>query len=1375
MKNAASASRTFRNFKVAPKAFRKASFAIVCLVAVAFFLLMPHRVEAASKFWIASGPGNLNDNANWSTTSGGAANTTAPGAGDSARFDGNGLGNCTITTNVTLQSMLIGSGYSGTITVASGVDLTLGPFSFFQMDAGTFNASNGTFLINAGEGSGSFIQNGGVFNGNGTVDLNVANVTLNGGIFNATAGNTTFHRSFTRNAGGNFNPNNGTVIMMSQAGGGMSFSGPATEIFNNLILNNTGNFSIGGTAEVAGALTLNSGTFASGTLDAKGAVTVAAPFIGTNGLLQISGTDARIVSLAAGANLPNVTLNAPNVTVETSGSGTINWRALTLQAGTINQGPVNFVFSGSYSQSGGTFNGGIGTFSVNPGLLGTFAQSGGDFNGNGTIDLNVSNATFSGGTFHATPGNTTFHRGFTRSTGTFDANNGTVIFETQPGTGITLSSPATQTFNNLSLNHTGDNFNLSGTAVVLGTLTLASGLVNGGTFQAQGDVVVQNTFGFGSPATGGTTSIRFSEINNQTFTNNGGANPTGTWTINKTAGKVTLASNLILNNSQALNITSGTLDQGPSFNLQTSNTLTIGANGVLRAFGTGNLILGGNLSNSGLINLNGGGTGCNDPNVADPLLIQSSDTTSRTWSGSGTFSLVDVDIDRQTVGSPPNSITAFGTSHLTNTTGFLPNAACPVTITSQPTNQDGCPGGQVTFTVGASGSGLLFQWRKNTVNLSNGGNVSGVLTNMLSINPATAGDVGSYDAVVSNALGITATSNAAALSLLAAPMITSSPSNATRCEGQSVTFMASASGAGLTFQWRKGGNPIGGATGNSLTIDPVTAADAGSYDVVVSGTCSPPATSAAATLTVNTAPAISANPANATVCEGSLATLTATASASPNPTVQWQVSTDGGANFGDIGGATSTTLSFTAGASQNGNKYRAVFTNSCNSTTTTAATLTVSGFSLAANSQSFSNAGGSGSVDVINGNGCGWTAVSNDSFIHIISGGSGSGNGTVNFSVDSTSSARAGTLTIAGNTFTVNQSGPTAADGNVSGRIMDSDGNPIEGVAVLMSGTQNRLMVTDANGIYRFDNVETNGFYTVTPSRVNYSFSPSARSFSQLGNQTEAAFIATPNGGNLNPLDTTEYFVRRHYVDFLGREPDEAGFTFWVSNIERCGAAANCREVARIDTSAAFFLSIEFQQTGFLVYRTYKAAYGDIPVPVTLSEFKPDTQEISNGVVVQQSGWEGLLENNTQAYLAKFVQRSRFNAAYPLALSPAEFVERLFANAGVLPSDKDRMVAVGEFGSATTSADAAARGRALRRVAENATLARQEFKRAFVLVQYFGYLRRNPNDAPEPGLNFDGYNFWLNKLNQFNGDYVAAEMVKAFITSEEYRRRFGPE
>jgi len=84
----------------------------------------------------------------------------------------------------------------------------------------------------------------------------------------------------------------------------------------------------------------------------------------------------------------------------------------------------------------------------------------------------------------------------------------------------------------------------------------------------------------------------------------------------------------------------------------------------------------------------------------------------------------------------------------------------------------------------------------------------------------------------------------------------------------------------------------------------------------------------------------------------------------------------------------------------------------------------------------------------------------------------------------------------------------------------------------------------------------------------------------------------------------------------------------------------------------------------------------------------------------------------------------------------------------------------------------AARASVLQALVESETLRRRETNRAFVLMQYFGYLRRNPNDPPEAALDFSGYNFWLNKLNSFNGNYLNAEMVKAFIVSGEYRNRF---
>ena len=150
-----------------------------------------------------------------------------------------------------------------------------------------------------------------------------------------------------------------------------------------------------------------------------------------------------------------------------------------------------------------------------------------------------------------------------------------------------------------------------------------------------------------------------------------------------------------------------------------------------------------------------------------------------------------------------------------------------------------------------------------------------------------------------------------------------------------------------------------------------------------------------------------------------------------------------------------------------------------------------------------------------------------------------------------------------------------------------------------------------------------------------------------LGTQSTTTVMIVDNETTTgpNPIDQSGFFVRQHYLDFLNREPDTSGLNFWVNNIESCGADANCRAVKRIDTSAAFFISIEFQQTGYLVERIYKASYGDatgastfpsahqLSVPIVrLNEFLPDTQEIGRGVVVGQTGWETALENNKQAF-----------------------------------------------------------------------------------------------------------------------------------------------
>jgi hypothetical protein len=127
-------------------------------------------------------------------------------------------------------------------------------------------------------------------------------------------------------------------------------------------------------------------------------------------------------------------------------------------------------------------------------------------------------------------------------------------------------------------------------------------------------------------------------------------------------------------------------------------------------------------------------------------------------------------------------------------------------------------------------------------------------------------------------------------------------------------------------------------------------------------------------------------------------------------------------------------------------------------------------------------------------------------------------------------------------------------------------------------------------------------------------------------------------------------------------------------------------------------------------------------------------------------------------------------ARYPASLSALDFVNALNANADFPLTKSERDVLAGQLAANNT---VQGRATALRQLTENPEFARRELNRAFVLSQYFGYLRRNPNEAPELSLDFSGYNFWLAKLEQFNGNFVNAEMVKAFITSLEYRRRFG--
>jgi hypothetical protein len=270
-----------------------------------------------------------------------------------------------------------------------------------------------------------------------------------------------------------------------------------------------------------------------------------------------------------------------------------------------------------------------------------------------------------------------------------------------------------------------------------------------------------------------------------------------------------------------------------------------------------------------------------------------------------------------------------------------------------------------------------------------------------------------------------------------------------------------------------------------------------------------------------------------------------------------------------------------------------------------------------------------------------------------------------------------------------------------------------------------------------------------------------------------------------NQIDYPIFFVRRHYLDFLGREPDPSGWNFWNNQITSCGTNPQCLEVRRIDVSASFFFSIEFQNNGYLVERFYKVAYGDAPgsstfggahlisVPyVRYDEFTQGTQRIGQNVIVLAPGWEQLLESNKLAYALEFVQTSRFINAFPTTMTPAQFVDQLNQRAGLALSASESVTAINLFGGTVDTTNTTARAQALRQVAEDTDLYNSEYNRAFVLAQYFGYLRRNPDAAPDS--DYTGYDFWLTKLNQFNGNYINAEMVKAFLSSIEYRQRFGP-
>ena len=357
--------------------------------------------------------------------------------------------------------------------------------------------------------------------------------------------------------------------------------------------------------------------------------------------------------------------------------------------------------------------------------------------------------------------------------------------------------------------------------------------------------------------------------------------------------------------------------------------------------------------------------------------------------------------------------------------------------------------------------------------------------------------------------------------------------------------------------------------------------------------------------------------------------------------------------------------------------------------------------------------------------------------------------------------------------LTVTRAGDLSNESVASYRTADqtaderSDYNAARGTLRFAPGEQSKTVSVALVNDVRVEPAETFAVILEAPAGAALG-APSATAITINSDDT------SPPAPADNPSRASQFFVRQHYVDFLNREPDAPGLEFWTQEIEQCGQNAQCREVKRINVSAAFFLSIEFQQTGYLVYLVHQAAFGTGET-LRLSRFLADTQEIGRGVVVNQGEWERQIEANKREFADRFVARPEFEAALPSALSATQYVDALNArtNDPAQPSAGGSLTqAERDLLAADLVAGRKTRAQVLRAVAEHAEFRRRQFNKAFVLMQYFGYLRRNPNDPPDS--DFNGFNFWLAKLNQFGGNYVEAEMVRAFITSLEYGGRFGP-
>lgn len=288
---------------------------------------------------------------------------------------------------------------------------------------------------------------------------------------------------------------------------------------------------------------------------------------------------------------------------------------------------------------------------------------------------------------------------------------------------------------------------------------------------------------------------------------------------------------------------------------------------------------------------------------------------------------------------------------------------------------------------------------------------------------------------------------------------------------------------------------------------------------------------------------------------------------------------------------------------------------------------------------------------------------------------------------------------------------------------------------------------------------------------INDSYAEGIETFGvTLGNPTGAT-LGTPATATItindneavdgaNPIFTTPFFVRQHYLDFLSREP-EVGEP-WTNLLNNCSDLNNNPACDRLTVSGAFFGSPEFQLKGYFVYRFYQLAFNRLPL---YSEIVVDMRAVTGATPAE-------VFQKKAAFTNSFVQRSEFTTLYN-ALTNTQFVNTLmdpYSLTSITTPDPAAPDGVNKVTLTRTDLIAALNGNILTRaqvvraLADSDQVFQIEFNEAFVAMQYFGYLRRNPDTA--------GYNAWLTFLNA--NPTESRTMINGFMNSIEYRLRFGP-